>query len=78
MAHLTIEGSIYNGFAVHGYCECHAGIKFNQNYCSVCGRKIDKDSLVKEFNVGIEAFNKATNDWREMQNPIKAYSDSKL
>ena len=21
MAHLTIEGSIYDGFAVHGYCE---------------------------------------------------------
>lgn len=78
MAHLTIEGSIYSGFAVHGYCECNAGIKFNQNYCSVCGRKIDKDSLVKEFNVGIEAFNKATNDWSEMQNPIKVYADSKL
>lgn len=43
MAHLTIEGSIYDGFAVHGYCECHAGIKFNQNYCSVCGRKKDQN-----------------------------------
>lgn len=62
----------------HGYCECHAGIKFNQNYCSVCGRKIDKDSLVKEFNVGTEAFNKAINELREMQNPIKVYADSKL
>lgn len=30
MAHLTIEGSIYSGFAVHGYCECNAGIKFNR------------------------------------------------
>lgn len=77
MAHLRIEGNIYDGF-VHGYCECHAGIKFNQNYCSVCGRKIDKDSLVKEFNVGTEAFNKAINELREMQNPIKVYSDSKL
>lgn len=26
MAHLRIEGNIYDGF-VHGYCECHAGIK---------------------------------------------------
>lgn len=78
MAHLRIEGDIYDGFTVHGYCECHASIKFNQNYCSVCGQKIDNDSLVEEFNVGIKAFNKATNDWREMQNPIKAYSDSKL
>lgn len=70
MAYLRIEGNIYDGF-VHGYCECHAGIKFNQNYCSVCGRKIDNDSLFKEFNVGMEAFTKATNDWRERKNEIK-------